>query len=155
MKGFSSHDGGKTYAPEFLLYCENEPSLKRKRSSPNPNVHEAKKFNEGAQSDVDMEGNESDVEGSKLNYEASQSSIEDTSSDDEKEIKTKNLGEDDDDADEILDELNREFNEEMGNNDDLETFITSTKNPRSLLNELEMCSLSGSETEKNEFSKDC
>ena len=32
LKGFSSHDGGKTFAPEFLLPHEHEPTRKRKRS---------------------------------------------------------------------------------------------------------------------------
>lgn len=162
MKGFSSHDGGKTYAPVFLSYNENEPTLKRKRSSSSSSLHDAKRQNDGSESDDDIEDNRSvasDVEDRKLKPEASLSSDEleanksDTSDVEGRELKLESPEEDEVDSDAIIESLNREFDKEMGNKDDLEHFITSTKNSRSLLDEFDMCSLSG--TENNDASKGC
>ena len=164
LKGFSSHDRGKTYAPEFLSYSENEPSLKRKRSDSDSSLHDAKKQNEPSQSGDETEANRSvtsDVEDSELKTEASQSSDEgeanksDTSNGDGGELKIESPEENEIDTDAIIEKLNDEFNKAMGNQDDFEHFFTSTKSSRRLLNEFEMCSLSGTENENMESAKGC
>ena len=72
---------------------------------------------------------------------------------DDGELKIENSDKNEVDSDGIIEDLNREFDEEMDIQDDLEHFFTSTKNaPRSLLDEFEICPLRGSESEKNESS---
>ena len=175
LKGFSSHDAGKTYAPEFLSNYEIEPSLKRKRRDSNANLHSAKRQYGASQSNDELEDNRStsDKEDGQVDTEASQSNdeleanrstldigdgevkTEPLQSSDEvdanrdgEELKIESSEEDEIDSEAIIEGLNAEFDKEMGMGDlyDIEKFYTSNKSSRKLLKEFEMCSLnSGSD----------
>lgn len=166
LKGFSSHDAGKTYAPEFLSNYEIEPSLKRKRRDSNANLDSAKRQYGASQSNDELEANisSSDKEDEQVDTEASQSNFdiadgevkteplqpsdEVVANGDGEELKIESSEEDEIDSEAIIEKLNDEFDKEMGMDDiyDFEKFYTSNKRSRKLLNEFEMCSLnSGSD----------
>ena len=129
MKGFSSHDGGKTFAPEFLLPHEHEPTRKRKRS-PSPS------------SDVECNNYDADDETPSKSCEGVVAEENARSRSDESNYT---------DTDEEIEQLHREFNEAM-NCDSDNSPLVSRKN---LMHDFEMAESDVEENESVSIDKGC